>query len=178
MSLASFERERATAPLLVAFADLTHFAAECSRTDDPRVAEVMDTYYELVSSRVREAGGRVVKFMGDAALIVFAEEDADRGTVALLDLKGEVDSHFAALGWQCRLVVKVHFGTVVAGPYGARGEKRFDLLGRNVNVAATLPARDVALSAEAFRKLAPDTRKRFKKHTPPIVYIPLVSRRP
>jgi hypothetical protein len=34
-----------------------------------------------------------------------------------------------------------------------------------------LDAPGVALSGEAFRKLGPEMRKRFKKHTPPITYI-------
>jgi hypothetical protein len=34
-----------------------------------------------------------------------------------------------------------------------------------------LDATGVALSAEAFRQLGPELRKRFKKHTPTITYI-------
>jgi hypothetical protein len=34
-----------------------------------------------------------------------------------------------------------------------------------------LDSTGVALSVEAFRKLSPDMRRRFKKHTPPITYI-------
>ena len=30
-----------------------------------------------------------------------------------------------------------------------------------------------AMTPEAFRKLGPETRKLFKKHTPPVVYIPI-----
>jgi len=41
------------------------------------------------------------------------------------------------------------------------------------NVAAMLDATGVTLSVEAFRKLGPDVRARFKKHTPPITYIRL-----
>src|SRR2546430_11863176 len=48
----------------------------------------------------------------------------------------------------------------------------FRSLGKTVNVAARLEASSgVALSAEAFRRLGPDVRTRFKKHTPPITYI-------
>ena len=120
-----------------------------------------------MTSRVEGAGGRVVKFIGDATLAVFPEDHVDRGVETMLALKQEVDDVFSRAGWPCRLVVKMHFGSVVAGDYAGR----FDVLGKNVNAAAMLDSLGVALSADAFRKLSPETRKRFKKHTPPITYI-------
>jgi hypothetical protein len=58
---------------------------------------------------------------------------------------------------------------VIAGPFGAEG--RLDVLGKEGNVAATLPTRTVSLSAEAFRCLENGERKPFKKHTPAVAYI-------
>jgi class 3 adenylate cyclase len=106
-------------PLLIAFADLTHYGAESSRLDDRRLAEIMDEFYERVSARIEAGGGTVVKFLGDAALVVFPEERVDQGIAALLELKREIDAFFEDLGWPSRLLVKAHFGTVVAGPFGA-----------------------------------------------------------
>jgi class 3 adenylate cyclase len=170
-------RTRTVVPLLIAFADLTHFGAESSRLDELPLSEIMDGFYERVSARIEAAGGTVVKFLGDAALVVFPEDRVDEGIAALLELKGEIDAYFEDVGWQSRLVVKAHFGTVAAGPFGSARDKRFDLVGRNVNIAATLDTRSFALSVEAFRQLAPETRRRFKKHTPPITYIPVEARR-
>ncbi len=45
-------------------------------------------------------------------------------------------------------------------------------------VAATLPARTVSLSAEAFRCLENGERKAYKNHTAPVVYIPVDDPRP
>jgi hypothetical protein len=42
-----------------------------------------------------------------------------------------------------------------------------------VNIAATLKSNDLAITPQLFRRLNPDTRKLFKKHTPPITYIPV-----
>jgi class 3 adenylate cyclase len=160
---------RAEIPLLIAFADLTRFAAQSLRVSDVELAAMMDTFYSRVAARIEGAGGRVVKFIGDAALIVFSEEDADRGIGALLELKEDIDAFMAENEWECRMNVKAHFGTVVAGPYAGR----FDVLGKNVNAAAMLDSTGVALSVEAFRKLSPERRKRFKKHTAPVTYIRL-----
>ncbi len=74
-------------------------------------------------------------------------------------------------GWDCRLVVKAHFGPAVAGPFGAASDKRFDVIGKAVSTAATLDSTGVTLSVDAFRKLGPALRRRFKKHTTSVIYI-------
>jgi class 3 adenylate cyclase len=157
--------------LLVAFTDFTRFAAQAERLQDSEVAGVMDGYYELAGEVVAHGGGRVVKFIGDATLAVFPEGAIDRGVLALLDLKDAADRLMIERGWESRLRVKGHFGPVIAGSFGMSAEKRYDVLGKTVNVTARLEASGVALSVEAFRQLGPDVRKRFKKHTPPVTYI-------
>ena len=162
---------RTETALLIAFADLTRFAAQSQRIDDVELAGTIDAYYEHVGAAVQDSGGTVVKFLGDAALIAFPETEVDRGVEALLALKDSVDELMARRGWGCRLAIKAHFGTAVAGRFGAVGSKRHDLIGRAVNIAATLEGSGVTLSVEAFRKLGPALRARFRKHTPPITYI-------
>ncbi|HEX7699887.1 MAG TPA: hypothetical protein VF403_04170, partial [Kofleriaceae bacterium] len=81
-------------------------------------------------------------------------------------------------GWHSSLVVKLHAGDVVCGPFGPVGEKRFDVIGGEVNITARLPTRSFAISAEAFRALSKEGRARFKKHTLPVTYIPEGDRRP
>jgi adenylate cyclase len=159
--------------LLVAFADLTRYAVQIERLDDLEVAAVMADYYELAGRLVRAAGGRIVKFMGDAVIAVFPSAKADEGVLALLDLKTAVDRFMDQQGWECRLTVSAHHGTVAAGLFGAGADERYDVLGKAVNVAARLESTGVALSVEAFRQLSPATRQQFKKHTPPITYIRL-----
>ncbi len=162
---------RVELPMLVAFIDLTGYAMQSTRVPDDELAAVVDGYYELVATAIAGAGGRVVKFIGDGVLVVFGIDDADRGVATLLAVKDDVDRYMAERGWPCRLLVKAHVGPVIAGPYGARGDKRFDVIGKTVNTAAMLDSVGVALSAEAFRKLTPELRQRFKKHTWPATYI-------
>ncbi|HXI11759.1 MAG TPA: adenylate/guanylate cyclase domain-containing protein [Thermoanaerobaculia bacterium] len=158
--------------LVVAFTSFNAYTAQIDRLDDAVVAGVMDDYYALAGSAIRGAGGRVVKFIGDATLCVFPPDQADRAILELLELKNAADAFMTKRGWDCRLVVKVHFGPVAAGEFGAGADRRYDVLGKTVNVAVRLEASGgVDLSAEAFRCLGPEARTRFKKHTPPITYI-------
>jgi adenylate cyclase len=168
---------RSETALLVVFVDLTRFAAQSRRVDDVELADTIDAYYEQVGASVRDAGGRVVKYVGDGVLIVFEEEHVDRGVEMLLALKDSVDQTMARRGWECRLVVKAHFGTAIAGPFGLQGDKHHDVIGKTVNTAVMLEATGVTLTVNAFRKLGPALRRRFKKHTPPVTYIRLEDRR-
>jgi adenylate cyclase len=157
--------------LLLAFVDLTRFASQSQRVDDAELADTIDAYYEHVGASVEEAGGRVVKFVGDGALIVFEEDRVDRGVEMLLGLKESTDRLMAQRGWECRLVAKAHFGTAIAGRFGVAGDKRHDVIGKAVNTTVALDGSGVTLSVAAFRKLNPALRQRFKKHTPPVSYI-------
>jgi len=166
---------RREVPLLIAFVDLTRFQAQSQRATDEEIAATLEVYYEQLGAAVRAAGGTVVKCMGDAALLVFPATGVDRGVEALLALKDSVDRLMADRRWECRLIVKVHFGTVIAGLYGPADEKRYDVIGRAVNTAALLETTGVTLSVEAFRRLGSELRARFKKHTAPITYIRTVD---
>jgi class 3 adenylate cyclase len=168
--------ERAEMRLLISFVDLTRFTAETRRRPNVEIATAMDEMYRRIGAAIAAAGGRLVKFIGDASLIVFAEDGVDRGVIALLALKEELDDYFRGLGWECRAAVKIHVGTAVAGPYGLAGT--FDVLGNDVNTCATIHSPGVALSVEAFRGLSADLRRRFKKHTPPVCYIRTEDPRP
>ena len=153
--------------LVVAFLDLTGFAAQSTRVNDAELAEHIDGYYSRVAQRVADAGGYVVKFIGDGALVVFRRDQADEAVQMFLDLKAEIDDWLAHQGWPCRLTVKIHVGEVILGPFNGR----LDVIGREVNAAAMLDSTGVALSVPAFRALGAELRTKFKKHTPPVTYI-------
>jgi len=173
--MAEIRREES---LLIAFVDLARFAAQSQRIDDLELANTVDSYYEHIGAAAQAAGGTAVKFVGDAALIVFPEAAVDQGVEMILALKESVDRFMRDRGWECRLTAKVHFGKAMAGSFGVSNDKRFDIIGKAVNTAAMLDASGVTLSVEAFRRLGPELRARFKKHTPPVTYIRAEDPRP
>ncbi len=160
---------------LVVVSDLTGYAKFTARQSEEAVFLLLSAYYELVGDIVESAHGRVIKFMGDAALLLFSEADADTGVRAMLRLQDDGDRFLAARDCPCRHHVRAHFGPVYLGEIGTRHEKRADIFGATINTLVLLKAPGSAITPEAFRKLAPDTRKLFKKHTPPITYIPLTQ---
>jgi len=159
--------------LLVSFCDLKGFMRFCQGHSDLEISTFLDEFYELVGDIIEEAGGQVLKFLGDAALVVFAEEDVNRGVTALKKLQEQSDAWLQARNVPCRNIIKAHFGPVSCGPVGTRHNKQFDVFGLTVNTAATLPSYGLAITPQVFRQLDPDTRQLFKKHTPPVRYIPV-----
>ena len=161
--------------LLVSFCDIKGFFGYCQGKSPLEIATFLDEFYELVGDIIEEAGGQVLKFLGDAALIIFAKEDVNRGVVALKKLQEESDAWLKVRNTPCRNIIKVHFGPVAIGLVGKRHNKQVDVFGMTVNTAAKIPSYGLSITPQVFRQLDPETRKLFKKHTPPIRYIPVAE---
>ncbi len=157
---------RTEVTLVVAFLDLAGWAKQAAKLDDADLADAIDAWYEQVGARVAAAGGHVVKFIGDCAMLAFAEDDAERAVETVLDLKEAGDRHFAARGWTCRVDAKVGVGPVIAGPYGVAGAKRFDVIGKSVNDTARLPWAGVAVAKDLEARLGDPLRERIRQTRP------------
>ncbi|MHC5059337.1 MAG: adenylate/guanylate cyclase domain-containing protein [Planctomycetota bacterium] len=155
--------EREAMTLGVAFFDLSRMAEWTSSEEDGRVAGFLQRFYELAAKLLEPAGCRIVKFMGDAGLVVFSEENAEQAIFALCDLTGEARRLALGAKLDSYLNVNVHVGPLIAGSFGPKG-------GKTVNVAARLGRRGVTLSPQAFRRLSSEGRERFRKIKPPITY--------
>jgi class 3 adenylate cyclase len=160
-----------TETLGITFFDLSRFAAWSSSDEDERVAGFLQEFYVLAHQRLEAAGCRIVKFMGDAGLAVFARESAEQAIFALCEFAGEMRVRARDVGLDTYLNVNIHVGPVVTGNFGPPGAERYDIIGKAVNVAARLGRRGVVLSPQAFRCLSPDSRERFEKITRPVTYV-------
>ena len=154
----------------VAFFDLSRIAEWASSNEDILVADFLQKFYELAARHIEPTGGRIVKFMGDAGLVVFPTEGIQDGIFALCALAHNARECARGFGLDAYLNVNVHVGPVVAGQFGSPGAKRFDVIGKTVNIAARLGRRGVTLSPQAFRCLNPEGRERFEKIMPPVTY--------
>jgi adenylate cyclase len=158
-------------PMLIVFLDFTHFSQQSERVDDEEIAEVMDAHYRRVAAAVQSAGGRVIKFIGDATMAVFPERSVDTAVRAIFDMRLVEDKAMQFRGWVCRLQAKAHFGDVVAGNVGPDGDKRYDVFGKAVNRTATLKTNGFALSADAYNRLTPELQRRFTHESALATYV-------
>lgn len=143
-----------------------------------QVWEIMSGLFALTGTIVAQAGGRQIKTLGDNGLAVFPIDTADTATRALLDLKTQAEDWLAQRGYRSRIHLKADIGPVAIGRIGTPGEEILDVFGRPVATAFTMPSTGIAITAPLFRQLDEETRKLFRKHTPPVTYIGVEDRRP
>jgi len=154
----------------VAFFDLSRIGEWSGSEEDRHVAGFFQAFYALAAERLEPAGGRIVKFMGDAGIVVFGTDVAENAIFALCDFARDARELAGRFGLDTYLNVSVHVGPVLTGSFGPAGAKRFDVIGKTVNIAARLGRRGVVLSSQAFRCLSEAGRKRFDKIMRPITY--------
>ncbi|MCD6074602.1 MAG: hypothetical protein K0Q70_1485 [Rhodospirillales bacterium] len=157
--------------LLVGFYDLSGYQKLCTRLPARDILDAMIGYFDLTGRIIADANGILVKTMGDAGLVAFPAEEADRGVAACLRVKSDGEAWLARNGINSRATFKLHLGPVACGRVGAPGHAIFDVYGQTVNTAATLESNGFAMTPQVFRALNAETRKLFKKHTPPVTYI-------
>jgi hypothetical protein len=134
--------------VVLALADIARFLVISRSISDRESFELLEDFYELIGGVVEGVGGKVVKFMGDAALMVFPEDLAGQAVDALLKFKAKAEAWLSKYQVDAKVALKAHIGTVVCGPIGTTWDKRFDVIGDAVMELFMLPSGDFVLSPE------------------------------
>jgi class 3 adenylate cyclase/tetratricopeptide (TPR) repeat protein len=125
----------------VLFADLVGFTTLSERLDPEDVATIQDAYFASVRETIARYGGRLEKFIGDAAMAVFGsprtrDDDAERAVRAGLALANAIQQVAARVGLEedeLQLRVGVNTGEVV---HAESGPDQGRVTGDTVNTAA------------------------------------------
>ena len=166
------------------YADLRDFTALSEKLPSARLLEMLNAYFELVAQAVTPRGGEILRFMGDAMLILFpADKKGHLGAAcaaamdAALDAfaRAETINHRRRLDScpEIRFGVGLNAGQVVYGNVGAPDRLDFTVIGPAVNRArapgihdegtrrAAAHDRDFrrrARAADTLARFAPDAR--------------------
>ena len=149
------------------FSDLRGFTAIAGACPPDEVLPLLNDYAEAVISAVHEAGGDVLKLIGDGTLAIFAAANCDDpcrcALAAEQSLRERVASVNARRGQAGLPITQVylglHVGEVYYGNIGSHERLDFTVVGPAVNEASRIAAlcrsaeRDVLVSA-AFRDAA------------------------
>jgi class 3 adenylate cyclase len=161
----------ATTEALIAFADLTRFAEVVRGESLAGVAALIRTLAETSAEAIEPTSGQIIKYIGDAVFAAFPAAAADEGVRALLGLRRRLLDRLGGRGMGVTLTA--HVGEVVVAKM--KPFTTVDIFGEAVNITFTMDRRShrgrLVISADAFRRLAPATRRLFRRHTPPIVYV-------
>lgn len=156
---------------IIIVADLTHFTALARDRDDMETAAFLDAFYLHCENAIGTAGGRIVKFMGDACLAVFDGEAAENAIDAVLALREHVNALAATVGLPMELGANIHRDTIVEGEFGPAGKTAFDVVGKGVNTTFLLGrGAGIRLSEPMYRQLPSHRRSPWKKRQFPTTY--------
>jgi adenylate cyclase len=152
------------------FSDLRDFTATSEGLEPEALIERLNVYFEAVAAAIYEAGGEILKYIGDAVLAVFPVGDGrDRAMacraaiVALRDVEQrltELNRRMAGRGEpEYSHGVGLHVGTTSYGNIGGRERLDFTVIGRSVNIASRIegqcrPVGASALCSAEFAALA------------------------
>jgi adenylate cyclase len=131
------------------YADLRDFTALSETLPSARLIEMLNAYFELVAQAVTPRGGEILRFMGDAMLILFpADQKGQLGAAcaAAMDAALDAFSRAETINQRRRLEgcpeirfgVGLNAGQVVYGNVGAPDRLDFTVIGPAVNRAARL----------------------------------------
>lgn len=127
-------------PAVVWMADLRGSTAMQERLERGRYLELLNEFFESTAGSALDAGGEVLKFIGDAVLAIFPmHEDPDAarraiaGARAALTRLGEYNTAHAEDGPKLAMALALHVGEVNYGNIGVPGRLDFTVTGPVVN---------------------------------------------
>lgn len=171
-------RTPAELDLFVGIYDLTKYTLYSERTDPLRLLELVTAYHALANDMIEDAGGILIKPIGDAGLFAFQAEDTDSAVETIEAILEKGDAWLEAKGYPGRAGFVAHVGPVAVGRIKSQGREWLDVIGKTVNVVGVMQSYRFTMTPAVFRRLSPPLRKRFKKHTPPASYIGIDDPRP
>jgi class 3 adenylate cyclase len=149
--------------------DLARFTQVISELNLRETAALLDGFYRAAEEVVADGGGRVVKFVGDGCLAVFAPDDAPAALDAIDTLAARVRDLGARQGVAMDVGANVHLATVAEVRLGSGAVA--ELVG--VGVVHTYRmggGPGVRISEPVYRKLPSGRRSTWRKRQPPATY--------
>lgn len=157
----------------VLFADLRGFTSWCETREASFLVRELNRLLAVQADAVVSAGGDVDKFIGDAVMAVFLEEEnsADKVFQCARDLIAAIRAEIQAENWPLALGVGIHRGRAVVGSIGSDTRRDFTAIGHTVNLASRLCDRAgkwQILASESFYENLPALTQEMFARTEPL----------
>lgn len=140
----------------IMFCDLRGFTALSETLGAQGIVRVINDVFDLIGQRASRHGGEILKFIGDAMLIVFPTTDGELAKTAqgMLDTvvgsTNDIEEYARESGQSVRVGFGCHIGEVVYGNIGTQTRLDFTVMGPAVNLASRLESLTKALNQTAL----------------------------
>jgi DNA-binding response OmpR family regulator len=146
----------------VLFSDICGFTQLSSRLPPAAVVEILNDVFDVLCPILKEHGGDIDKFIGDAIMAVFEERPGEppfalRAVRAALAMQAGLAAHPVAAAPELAIRVGINVGKVVRGDIGSRFFRRdYTVIGDVVNRAqrfeSAAPRGGVLVGEATFRR--------------------------
>jgi adenylate cyclase len=160
--------------------DMRDFTRLSDTLPGEKLVALLNDYFDCVGPPVRERGGEILKFIGDAMLAIFRFDDdaartaaCENALAAARDAVARIDelnaSRKDAAEKRIDVGIALHLGDVMYGNIGAADRLDFTVIGPAVNLAARIedlcrPLGERVLMSEAFAKASGGAHKALGAH--------------
>jgi adenylate cyclase len=154
----------------VMFSDLVGFTPMSATMSAQELITLLNDYFDVMCPIVKENGGDIDKFIGDAIMAIYDEvrgqpPPAVRAVRAALAMQAAMPAFNAGRGIKLAMRIGINTGPVIRGDLGSRVVRRdYTVIGDTVNQAnryeQKCPHNAVLVSASTRAVLPPDARVR------------------
>ena len=112
------------------------------------VVNFLNKYFSVMSSIIKENGGNIDKFMGDAIMALFGatesyEDNANRAAKTAYEMMKVLPGLDLSMikipeGFSFNIGIGINYGEVIVGSIGSDEKQDFTVIGDNVNLASRL----------------------------------------
>jgi adenylate cyclase len=128
--------------------DLRGFTALSDHAPGERVIAILNDVFDLQAKAISKHRGEILKFIGDGLLAIFPVDGIDDAPRAAADALSAARETLAALKAYrphedeapLRIVIALHYGTVIYGNIGAADRLDFTVVGPAVNLVSRAEA--------------------------------------
>jgi adenylate cyclase len=157
------------------FSDLHGYTGISDTAEPHQIIPFLNDYAEAIISAIHEAGGDVLKLIGDGTLAIFQAEEASHACLCALKAERLARERVGAVNARRRAenlpvteaYLGLHVGTVFYGNIGSHERLDFTVVGPAVNEVSRIAAlcrsveRGVLLSSAFVAAAPPEERERF-----------------
>lgn len=133
----------------VLFADIREFTTFSENHPPQEVVGMLNSYFSIINTAVRQAGGMINKFGGDSTMAIFGapvslmpEETAHRALDAAFSIRlkiMEANAQRVKAGLEMlHIGIGINTGEVITGNIGAEDRFEYTVIGDTVNIAARM----------------------------------------
>lgn len=163
----------------VLFTDIRDFTLFSESNNPQEIVSLLNSYFEVISDAIREAGGLINKFGGDSTLAIFGApisappfETARRALEAAFNIRtrlAEFNARRIEKDQQpIRIGIGINTGEVVTGNIGSRDRFEYTVIGDTVNTAARVQSLTTRFT-DSNILITDETRKALGQDAPLLV---------